>query len=186
MSGRAGAAATGRPPADGAEGDSRALVVEVVTEAGAWPPDSPEVVERAAAAALAAAGREAAGELAVLLADDARLAALNEAFRGRAGPTDVLSFPGDGDGADGTRRLGDIAIAFGRCAADAAALGRPLAFHLSHLVVHGVLHCLGYDHETDAEAEVMEALEHEALAALGWGGADPAEGARGRGGGAGP
>lgn len=152
------------------------IAVEVVTEAGAWPPESPAIVERAAAAAVAAAGRGSGGELAVLLADDARLAALNEAFRGKAGPTDVLSFPGDGEAADGPPHFGDVAIAFERCAADAAALGRPLAFHLSHLVVHGVLHCLGYDHETDADAEVMEGLERKALAALGWGEPYPAAG----------
>jgi probable rRNA maturation factor len=78
----------------------------------------------------------------------------------------VLSFPAAGDG-DGS--LGDIALAFGVCAREAAEQGKTLADHLRHLTAHGVLHLLGYDHESDTEAEAMEARERLILAGLGVG-----------------
>src|SRR6185437_11937225 len=92
-----------------------------------------------------------------------RVAALNAAFRGKDAPTNVLSFPA----AAGAAELGDIALAFGVCAREAAEQGKSLAHHLQHLTAHGVLHLLGYDHESDAEAEVMEAKERAILAGLG-------------------
>ena len=76
----------------------------------------------------------------------------------------MLSFPAIGDGADS---LGDIALAFGVCGREAAEQGKSLADHLRHLTAHGVLHLLGYDHESDAEAETMEARERAILASLG-------------------
>jgi probable rRNA maturation factor len=76
----------------------------------------------------------------------------------------VLSFPAAG-AADGG--LGDISLAFGVCAREAAEQGKSLADHLRHLTAHGVLHLLGYDHESDAEAEAMEARERDILAGLG-------------------
>ena len=102
-------------------------------------------------------------EIAVLLADDATVADLNGRFRDKLGPTNVLSFPS----ADPDERLGDIALAFGVCAREADAQKKPLSDHLQHLVAHGVLHLLGYDHMDDAEAEEMEGLEREILAGLG-------------------
>ena len=104
----------------------------------------------------------------VLLTDDNHLAELNEAWRGKTGPTDVLSFP-----ADPMERpfVGDIAITLGVAERDAAKLGKPLDAHLTHLLVHGLLHLLGYDHGTDAEAALMETLERDVLAGLGY--ADP-------------
>jgi len=102
-------------------------------------------------------------EIAVLLADDLTVAELNGRFRDKAGATNVLSFPS----ADPGERLGDIALAFGVCAEEAEAQGKPLSDHLQHLVAHGVLHLLGYDHMDDAEAEEMEGLEREILAGLG-------------------
>ena len=139
--------------------------IEVLVEAGGWnhlPPDAPGLALRAARAALAAT--ETPGALAILLADDARLAALNTAFRAKAGPTNVLSFPAPSN-PEGW--LGDVALAFETCRREAEAQGKRLEHHLQHLVAHGVLHLVGYDHETDAEASVMEGLEAEILASLG-------------------
>lgn len=103
-------------------------------------------------------------QAALLLTDDARMHALNRQWRGKDKPTDVLSFP-----ADPIDRpfLGDIAIGLGVSAADARAMGKPFADHLAHLIVHGLLHLLGHDHETEADAERMEALEVDILARLG-------------------
>lgn len=145
------------------EGEPAAI--EVLVEAASWetsPPDARGLAERAARAALAAAG--ARGGLAILLADDDRLAGLNAGFRSKAGPTNVLSFPSP---ANPGGWLGDVALAFGTCRREAEAQGKRLEHHLQHLVAHGVLHLVGYDHESDAEAEAMEALEVKILAGLG-------------------
>jgi len=124
--------------------------------------DAEALCRAAAAAALARAGApRGAGELSVALADDALLARLNRDYRGTDGPTNVLSFAG------GRELLGEVVIALETTAAEAAAGGLGLADHTAHLVVHGVLHLLGYDHETDASAAVMEPLEAEILAGLG-------------------
>jgi probable rRNA maturation factor len=104
------------------------------------------------------------GNLALLLAGDDILHQLNREFRGKDKPTDVLSFPSlpmD------RPFLGDIAVALGVSAKDAEIQGKKLADHLVHLLIHGYLHLLGFDHETDEEASEMEALEIKALATLG-------------------
>ncbi|OZB15919.1 MAG: rRNA maturation RNase YbeY [Hyphomonas sp. 34-62-18] len=104
------------------------------------------------------------GNLALLLAGDDTLHQLNREFRGKDKPTDVLSFPSlpmD------RPFLGDIAVALGVSAKDAEIQGKKLADHLVHLLIHGYLHLLGFDHETDEEASEMEALEIKALATLG-------------------
>jgi probable rRNA maturation factor len=140
-------------------------VIEIVIEEKGWRAAEPRVrtlTRAAAAATLKVEGRAGAGaNVAILLAADARLRALNGAFRGKDAPTNVLSFNGTGD------NLGDIALALGVCAREAAEQGKTLAAHLQHLTAHGVLHLLGYDHETDAQAEVMEARERQILAGLG-------------------
>jgi probable rRNA maturation factor len=122
------------------------------------------LLRRAARLALQAAKSD--GELTILLANDDRLKALNEKFRGKSAPTNVLSFESSSRG-DGY--LGDIAIAFGVTSREAAAAEKPLSHHAAHLVVHGVLHLLGYDHEIEADARVMEALEVDVLAKMGIG-----------------
>jgi probable rRNA maturation factor len=137
-------------------------VIDIEVEDPAWSAALPEpetVVLPAAEAAL-----DARGGVTILLTDDDSVAALNERFRGKAGPTNVLSFPAPDNPED---HLGDIALAYGVCAREAAEQGKPLAHHLQHLVAHGVLHLLGYDHLTEAEAEEMEALERRILAGLG-------------------
>jgi len=102
--------------------------------------------------------------ISVLLASDEVVRELNLRFLGNDKPTNVLSFPAT---ENPEHHLGDIALAFETCAREAAEQGKPLGDHLQHLVAHGVLHLVGYDHQTDAEAEAMEALEREILSGLG-------------------
>lgn len=118
----------------------------------------------------------------ILACDDARIATLNTEFRGKPTPTNVLSWPSEDrapdtagampdlpqtDANDPEEELGDLALAFQTCAREAADGDKPLADHVTHLIVHGLLHCLGFDHETDADAELMEGLESQILARLG-------------------
>ena len=141
-------------------------MIDIEIEDDAWTtaaPDAEGLVEDAALAALAEADFEGGG-VTVLLTDDASVRDLNARFRGKDYATNVLSFPAP-QNPEG--HLGDIALAFGVCAREAAEQGKPLAHHLQHLVAHGVLHLVGYDHETDAEAEQMEGLERVILAGLG-------------------
>jgi probable rRNA maturation factor len=140
--------------------------IDVVVAAKAWRAAEPRVVALARAAAAATLAQEAASgaALAILLTDDAHQQALNAEFRGKDASTNVLSFPALGPAAEG---LGDIALAFGACAREAADQGKTLGAHLQHLTTHGVLHLLGYDHESDVEAEAMEAKERVILAGLG-------------------
>jgi len=118
-------------------------------------------VKRAAQAARTAARLK--GGITVLLSGDARLKSLNHDFRGKNKPTNVLSFPARGE--DGYH--GDIVIAYGVAAREAKASGKTLADHASHLVVHGVLHLAGYDHERPRDAKIMEPLEVKILKKLG-------------------
>jgi probable rRNA maturation factor len=93
---------------------------------------------------------------------------LNRDWRDRDAPTNVLAFPGDTEAANGQPLLlGDVIVAFGVTRAEATRDGKTLADHLSHLVAHGTLHLLGYDHENDADAQAMEALETGILGGLG-------------------
>ena len=138
-------------------------MIEIEVEAEAWTgavPDAEAVVDRAAKAALSAVE----GDIVVLLTDDESVRELNARFRDKDRPTNVLSFPAPDNAAP---HLGDIVLAYGVCATEAQAQGKTLADHLSHLVVHGVLHLLGRDHEDDGEAEEMEAEEREILAQIG-------------------
>ena len=114
---------------------------------------------------------ESGGEVSLRLADDAELRALNLRWRGVDRPTNVLSFPSAPGGLAQSVPLGDIALAYETLAREADELGAPLADHYRHLVAHGFLHLIGYDHETDEEAERMEALEARIMARLG--AADP-------------
>jgi probable rRNA maturation factor len=121
---------------------------------------------------LAAARMSAAGEAAILLTDDAEMRALNKQWRGLDKPTDVLSFPGDAPEIPGQPQyLGDIAVGYDTALRDAESMGRPFEAHMAHLLIHGFLHLLGYDHIEAEDAKVMEPLEVELLASLGW--ADP-------------
>ena len=131
------------------------------------------VAEAAGRATLRALGRDPElHEAALLLCGDARMAELNAEFRGRETPTNVLSWPAsDGPVPDPEQDeplfLGDLALGYETCAREAAEAGIGLADHAAHLVVHGLLHLLGHDHEADAEAEAMEAIETKVLASMG-------------------
>ncbi len=143
-------------------------VIDIEIEDAAWSdalPDVEAVVERAAQGALDTLTQaKRGGAVAILLTDDAAVADLNTRFRGKPTSTNVLSFPA----ADSAYpHLGDVALAYGVCASEAEAQSKSLADHLTHLVVHGVLHLLGYDHESEADAEVMEQMECEILRRFG-------------------
>ena len=138
-------------------------MIEVEIEDEAWTaalPDAVALVQRSATVALGAVE----GDVVVLLTDDAAIHDLNLRFRDRDRPTNVLSFPAAESAAP---HLGDLVLALGVCAAEAAAQGKSLADHLTHLTVHGVLHLLGRDHVEEVEAEAMEAEERTLLASLG-------------------
>ena len=155
-------------------------LTEVLVVADGWrtEPDAESVIHRAIAAAAetvhAEYGEAAFGEaeLAVMLTDDAGIRTLNSNWRGIDKPTNVLSFPalqptGGSGPDDAPRMLGDIAIAYETTRQEADDEQKPFDHHLSHLAIHGFLHLMGYDHETDDDAEAMEGLEQEILAQLG-------------------
>ena len=159
-------------------------LVECVIEDERWHDlDLPDLAERAARTVLADRGLAPERfEIALMACDDARIAALNAAFRGRDAPTNVLSWPAQDypPRADGTAPpapapgppddpagLGDLALAFETCAREAREYGRTLDDHVTHLVAHGVLHLLGHDHTRDGDAALMEAIEVRLLASLG-------------------
>lgn len=147
-------------------------LVDVIVESGEWEarPGLAARLETAAKAALDASGVQTSpqGEIAILLTDDEGVAILNERWRGKPQATNVLSWPAVSPKLLSlSPMIGDIAIAFETCAREAAEEAKSLDDHVSHLVVHGVLHLLGFDHETEEEAERMEALERVVLARLG-------------------
>jgi probable rRNA maturation factor len=152
------------------------LNVDVVHEAGDWGAlASVEADVAAAASALAAALDVPDSEACLALSSDENVARLNATYRGKPKPTNVLSFPasrdtgepGAADADTGARFLGDLILARETVVREADEQGTPLRHHLQHLVVHGLLHLLGYDHETDADAHTMETLEVRILATLG-------------------
>ena len=157
---------------------------EVLVVADCWQtePEAEAVVHRAIEAAAELTDADVGeAELAVMLTDDSGIQTLNSNWRGIDKPTNVLSFPAlqptAGAPADAPRMLGDIAIAYETTRKEADDEQKPFDHHLSHLAVHGFLHLIGYDHDTDDEAEAMEDLEREILARLGI--ADPyADGTR--------
>lgn len=150
---------------------TRALATDIVEEAGAWDSfDDIECLVDAVAAAIARHPRLSAlmpAEACIALTDDAAMRRLNHQFRAKDKPTNVLSFPSALPAGITPRPLGDIAIGYETIMREAAEQAIAPADHLRHLVAHGLLHLLGYDHESDAEAEEMEAIEIEVLASLG-------------------
>jgi probable rRNA maturation factor len=151
-------------------------LVDLVLEDERWQAAGlEEVAERAARSVLLELGlRPEECEISLLAADDDRVAALNASFRGSAAPTNVLSWPafenaGPGRLPEGEAPhfLGDVALAYETCSREAREAGLSLADHAAHLVVHGILHLLGFDHEEEEEAERMEAIEVKTLASMG-------------------
>lgn len=158
------------------------LDIAVQAEPG-WPThDWDSIGARAAAAAVTQtpygqlATSDAMIEIAVRLTSDTEVHQLNSQYRQKDKPTNVLSFPMiepdlidalTQNSDDGEVLLGDIVLAHGVCAAEAAEKGITVEQHATHLIVHGVLHLLGYDHQGDSEAEAMESMERAALETLG-------------------
>ncbi len=159
-------------------GAERALDIDIAVESGDWPAEDVlhALASRAIGAALAAVDDIDGGQtVSLLFTDDDEIRDLNADWRGKDKPTNVLSFPmltreellglaSDG----GPEMLGDLALAWETCMREAAEKGIPLENHALHLLVHGLLHLAGYDHEiSEQDAEAMEALEIKALALLG-------------------
>ncbi len=156
------------------------MICDCIVEDPRWDSiDIAPLTERAVAAALQGVGLTPSDwEVSLMACDDARIAALNADFRGKPQPTNVLSWPSEERGAalDGETpappdaqdpELGDIAIAYDTCAAEAKAAGISMENHTTHLIVHATLHLLGYDHERDADATLMEGLESQILGNMG-------------------
>ena len=155
------------------------MTVDTIIEDARWT-DLEALAEIATDATLERLGLEpSVFEISLMGCDDARIAALNADFRGKPQPTNVLSWPSDERGAavDGElplaprvgqdAELGDIAIAYDTCAREAMEAGKDLRDHTLHLLVHGTLHLLGFDHIRDGDAALMEGLETEILGKLG-------------------
>lgn len=141
------------------------LSIQYATKGSGAPPA--DFIRRCAAGALA----DAEGEIAIRIVGEAESARLNERYRGKSGPTNVLAFPGgdiDVPGID-ARLLGDLVICAPVVASEARDQGKPLEAHWAHIVIHGCLHLRGYDHESAAQAREMEARERSLLARLGIG-----------------
>ncbi|RWC48476.1 rRNA maturation RNase YbeY [Mesorhizobium sp.] len=158
-------------PEDSVSGDGNVPVdIDISVEAGDWPDEASltRLVDRAVAAAFAETGVVGHSELSLVFSDDAHIRTLNAGWRGKDKPTNVLSFPAFpfAQGGPLPPMLGDIVLAAETVAREAALEEKPVENHISHLVIHGLLHLLGYDHETDTEAEAMEAIERAALARL--------------------
>lgn len=159
------------------------MIGVALSREGPWPDaDWDALADRAARAAIVLTPHgellttPALVELSVRLAPDEEVRDLNRRYRGQDKPTNVLSFPMvqpdlidavSGGSDDGELLLGDVVLAHGVCEREAAERGIALADHAAHLLVHGVLHLLGYDHADDAEAEGMERIERDALSSLG-------------------
>ena len=140
-------------------------MIDIVIEDEGWRDSLGEASALAAACAEAAARLEPrlAGDIALLLTSDAAMAALNARFRGKDGSTNVLSFP-SGEEDD---FLGDIALARETCLAEAAEKGIAIRDHAAHLIIHGMLHLIGYDHQNDEDADAMERRETAMLEIMG-------------------
>ncbi len=139
------------------------LEVDILANSSLWRGHE-ELLSKALAVAAQAEGKS--GTVSLLLGDDASIAELNQQFRGKAGPTNVLSFP-PAPGTNEPGFLGDIALAAETIVEQAQFQGKRFENHAAHLVVHGFLHLIGYDHEKSADAEAMEARERTILASLG-------------------
>jgi probable rRNA maturation factor len=148
-------------------GERRPVVVQFPGDGDGLP--DPQRVSAWVHAALAGVpGGAPAGEVVVRAAEVDEVARLNRDFRGKDGPTNVLSFPADMPDGPWEPTLGDLVICPEVVAREAAEQGKAAEAHWAHMVVHGSLHLLGYDHQETAEAEIMEDLERRILAGLGY------------------
>ena len=145
------------------------LAIDVAIDSELWKkhPGAEDTIRQAIVEATHASNAMP-GEIAIVLTDDAAIRGLNKRWRGFDKATNVLSFPAQATpGSADPPHLGDIVIAFETTADEAERDKKPFAHHLAHLAVHGYLHLLGHDHESDHEADAMERLETDILARLG-------------------
>ncbi len=157
---------------DGSDDEPGPSSIALLIAHDAWKTlgDVEHVIRRAHQATAAKVAAVSGRDVAILLTSDDAIAALNLQYRGQDKPTNVLSFPAPPSPhafAGEELPLGDIAIAYETVMSEAAREAKPPIFHLAHLTVHGLLHLAGFDHDTDAEAECMEAMEREILASIG-------------------
>lgn len=138
--------------------------ITILTHDPRWKGFGP-TVKRAVEAALAKQKMKKAA-VTVVLTDDAEIQTLNRAYRKKNKPTNVLSFP-NGEVEEGVRQLGDIVLAYDTILQEAKTQKKPLKHHLTHLAIHGTLHLLGFDHENDRDANIMEACEINILTRMG-------------------
>jgi probable rRNA maturation factor len=146
------------------------MEIDFLTEDEAWLvlPEREALARRAVRATFEALeAPEPQSELSIVFAGDAAVAELNHRWRGKQGPTNVLSFPAAAAPGQGGAMLGDIVLAAGVIRSEANSQGKPLENHTAHLIIHGVLHLLGHEHGDDASAEAMERLEVQAMRRLG-------------------
>lgn len=155
---------------------SQRVTVDLIVEENAWDElELEQIAEKACEAGADVVGLTLPCEVSVLATGDQRITALNKEFRGNPSPTNVLSWPSEElSGPPGTDpvapedpEIGDIAISYQTCAREAADFGKSVHDHVTHLLLHGFLHLLGYDHVRDEDATVMESLEIKALERLG-------------------
>lgn len=157
-------------PADRAPEGRGPVHIDIAVLDDRWQgvPDLYRLAEDAALNAIAHGGvGSGPAELSLVFSTDERVRELNADYRGKSTATNVLSFPADQPGEQSPgqdRLLGDVVVAFETISEEAEAQGKTFENHLCHLIVHGILHLLGYDHEVDSSADKMEALEIAALA----------------------
>ena len=140
---------------------------DVRVDCDGWGEIEPAPLAELCARAVAKFHDNASKPVSILFTNDEAMAVLNATFRGKDAATNVLSFPVSGDLPPGEAFLGDIALGLEMCRSEAMARGVSLRAHAGHLLVHGMLHLIGYDHDEDADAAVMEAQESTILARLG-------------------
>lgn len=140
-------------------------IIDISLHSSAWAQHIPKIeqkVEDIASTALAAMDYKSGQELSIVLCDDAFIKTLNHEYRGKDKATNVLSFPQNEDGL-----LGDIVLAYETVNKESTAQNKSFEDHMTHLIIHGLLHLMGHDHEEDHEANAMEALEIEILEKMG-------------------
>jgi probable rRNA maturation factor len=150
---------------------SAPLCVDIAAGSPSWADSLPraEALARRAAETVwaRAGGGDVEVEISIVLGDDALLRTLNGRYRGKDNATNVLSFPADDETPGQPRMLGDVVLAFDTIARESREQDKQIKDHFQHLCVHGILHLLGHDHRSEAEAAAMEALEVAILASLG-------------------
>lgn len=141
------------------------LTYDIVRESELWPTD--HSLKKIMGRVSAILQDHAKGHIDYVFSDDEMIQILNREWRGKDKPTNVLSFPDGDEGENGVIHLGDVIVAHETLTQEAVEQGITFDDHLTHLLLHGSLHLLGYDHENDEDAKTMETLEIKLLAELG-------------------